>query len=165
MSGSNLTNSAAGLPYQAAVQKNNILPECKLSEDRNTGNQCESALQAINVSKGNRIVLDCVEWAGTSEKRRRGLLGRSGLDSKHGIYIVPSQCIHTFRMKFSIDVAFIASDGRVVAVQHDLKPNRISKLIFRAEGILELASGRLRETDTEVGDIVRFCDRLKTGEG
>jgi uncharacterized membrane protein (UPF0127 family) len=59
-------------------------------------------------------------------------------------------------MKFSIDVAFIASDGRVLAVQHDLKPNRISKLILGAEGVLELASGRLRDTYTDVGDIVQF---------
>jgi uncharacterized membrane protein (UPF0127 family) len=127
-----------------------------LHEDQSNEDQPESDLQAVNVSKGGAIVADNVEWAGTSKKRRRGLLGRSGIDPQKGIYIVPSQCVHTFRMKFSIDVAFIASDGRVLAVQHDLKPNRISKLILGAEGVLELASGRLRDTYTDVGDIVQF---------
>ncbi|MBU8932646.1 MAG: DUF192 domain-containing protein [candidate division Zixibacteria bacterium] len=105
-----------------------------------------------------------VEWAGTSDERRRGLLGRSGMDFMHGIYIVPCQCVHTFRMKFPIDVAFVGSDGCLLAVQHNLKPNRISKLIFRAEGVLELASGRLHDTDTDIGDIIKFQEVDSTEE-
>jgi uncharacterized membrane protein (UPF0127 family) len=129
-----------------------------LDEGTRATNPPEPSLQAVNVSKGNTIVAQRVEWAGTSEQRRRGLLGRSGLDSEEGIYLVPCEWIHTFRMQFPIDVAFLARDGRVLAVHHSLKPNRISKLIIRAEGVLELAADRLRATFTDVGDIVRFSE-------
>ena len=116
----------------------------------------EPALQAVNLSKDYTIVARNVEWAGTSALRRRGLLGRSGLDPEGAMYIVPCQWIHTFRMQFPIDVAFLAKDGRVLAVHHGLKPNRLSRLVFLAEGVLELSAGRLSLTNTEVGDIVEF---------
>jgi len=116
----------------------------------------EPSLQAINVSKGERIVVCRVEWAGTSAQRRRGLLGRNELDPEEGIYIVPCEWVHTFFMRFPIDVAFLARDGRVLALHHNLKPNRISKLVLRAQGVLELSTGRLRATNTDVGDIIQF---------
>ena len=127
-----------------------------LGEGTKPINPLEPSLQAVNVSKGGTIVARRVEWAGTSAQRRRGLLGRSGLDSEEGIYIVPCEGIHTFRMKFPIDVAFLGKDGRVLAVHHSLKPNRISRIVLRAQGVLELSAGRLRATDTEVGDIIQF---------
>ncbi len=127
-----------------------------LGEDTKPTNPLEPSLQAVNVSKGGKIVARRVAWAGTSAQRRRGLLGRSGLDPEEGIYIVPCEGIHTFRMKFPIDVAFLGKDGRVLVVHHSLKPNRISRIVLRAQGVLELSAGRLRATDTEVGDIIRF---------
>jgi uncharacterized membrane protein (UPF0127 family) len=116
----------------------------------------EPSLQAVNVSKGGTIVARRVEWAGTSAQRRRGLLGRSAMNHEEGIYLGPCQWIHTFRMKFPIDVAFLARDGRVLAVHHNLKANRLSKIVLRAQGVLELSAGRLRATDTGIGDIVQF---------
>lgn len=116
----------------------------------------EPALQAVNTSKEGTIIARRVEWAGTSAQRRRGLLGRTGLDPEEAMYIVPCEWIHTFRMQFPIDVAFLAKNGRVLAVHHSLKPNRVSKIAFRAEGVLELSAGKLRVTDTEVGDIIEL---------
>ena len=119
---------------------------------------------AYNTSKGGIIVARRVLWAGTSKERRRGLLGRDRLDPDEGIYIAPCECVHTFGMRFAIDVAFLAPDGRILAVNRALKPRRLSKLIWRADGVLELAQGRLAETGTEVGDIIEFRDPLKTHE-
>ena len=116
----------------------------------------EPFLQAVNVSKEGKVVARRVEWAGTSAQRRRGLLGRHRLDPEEGIYIVPCEGIHTFRMKFPIDVAFLGKDGRVLVIHHSLKPNRISRIVLRAQGVLELSAGRLRATDTGVGDVIQF---------
>ncbi len=116
----------------------------------------EPTLQAVNLSKEGTIIARRVEWAGTSAQRRRGLLGRTGLDPEEGMYIIPCQWIHTFRMQFPIDVAFLAKDAHVLAVHHSLKPNRVSKIAFRAEGVLELSAGKLRVTNTEVGDIIEL---------
>jgi uncharacterized membrane protein (UPF0127 family) len=59
-------------------------------------------------------------------------------------------------MKFPIDVAFLGKEGRVLAVHHNLKPNRISRIVLRARGVLELSAGRLQATDTDVGDVIQF---------
>jgi uncharacterized membrane protein (UPF0127 family) len=114
-------------------------------------------VQVLNVTRGV-ILGHRFQWAGTSVERTKGLLGRKHLDPDEGIYIVPCQWIHMFGMKFPIDVAFLGKDGRVLAVHHRLKPNRLSRPVFRAEGVLEMAAGRLKETGTEVGDIIEFRD-------
>ena len=116
----------------------------------------EKTLAAVNVSKGEVVLAGRVEWAGTSAERKRGLLGRDRLDTMEGIYIVPCKMIHMFGMKFPIDVAFLDANGVVLRIHHGLKPNRLSRLVFRADGVLEIAAGRLRETGTEVGDTIEF---------
>lgn len=113
-------------------------------------------LWAVNTTKDEKILARRVEWAGTSARRRRGLLGRRSLDPDEGIYLVPCKWIHMFGMKFPIDVAFLSSDGRVVSIHHSLRPNRLSRPAVRAEGALELAAGRLSETGTEIGDVIEF---------
>jgi len=118
----------------------------------------EEVLHAINVSKDS-IVASRVGLALTSEQRRRGLLGRDSIDSDEGLYIVPTQWIHMFGMHFPIDVAFLSSSGRVLWIHHALKPNRLSRLIWRAEGALELPAGSLRASHTEVGDIIELRDQ------
>jgi len=116
------------------------------------------SMQAINVSKGGKLVARRVERAETSAQRRKGLLGRSRMEPEDGLYIVPCEWVHTFGMQFPIDLAFLAADGRVLCVHHCLKPNRLSKIAVRAQGVLELAAGRLRATDTVRGDVIRFQD-------
>jgi uncharacterized membrane protein (UPF0127 family) len=108
---------------------------------------------ARNMTK-DVVLADRLEWAGTSETRRKGLLGRTGLDEGEGIYIVPTQWIHMIGMKFAIDVAFLNDEGKVLAIHHGLKPNRFSRIVFRADGALELPEGTLKRTQTEVGDMV-----------
>lgn len=120
-----------------------------------TAREKTETFEAVNVTKGV-LVASRVEWAGTSEARRRGLLGRDRIDASEGAYIVPTQWIHMFGMRFPIDVAFLADDGRVLHMCHALDPNRLSPIVWRAEGALELAAGTLERTDTEIGDIIEL---------
>lgn len=115
-----------------------------------------SWVSAVNTSRGGIVLASRVLWAGTSALRRRGLLGHDSLGTEEGIYLVPCEWVHTFGMKFPIDIAYLTSDGRVLRVHHGLKPNRLALPSFRAEGTLELAAGRLGETGTVVGDIVEL---------
>ena len=112
-------------------------------------------LEAFNVTK-NKIVARRVEWSGSSDTRRRGLLGRDQIDNDEGMYIVPTQWIHMFGMRFAIDVAFLDGDGRVLHIHHHLKPNRLSRIVWRAEGALELAAGTLEVTGTTIGDFIEL---------
>lgn len=110
---------------------------------------------AINVTRGV-VLADRLEWAETSAARRHGLLGRNAMEPGSALYIVPCPWVHTFGMAFPIDVAFLAKDGRVVAVQENLVPNRLSRLVLRARGVLELPERTLATTGTRPGDVVRF---------
>ncbi len=112
-------------------------------------------LRAVNVTR-DVVLASALEWAGTSETRRRGLLGRDSFEPGSGLYLVPCPWIHTFGMSFPIDVAFLAKDGRVLAVHRALRPGRLSRLEWRAEGTLELPAGTLSATGTAPGDVVRF---------
>lgn len=120
-----------------------------------TASRDAGLFRAVNVTKG--VVVACrVEWAGTSESRRRGLLGRDHIEPAEGAYIVPTQWIHMFGMQFPIDVAFLDSGGRVLQICHALHPNRLSPIVWRAEGALELAAGTLKATGAEVGDVIEI---------
>jgi len=115
----------------------------------------DECFEAINVTRDS-IVASRVSLALTSIERRRGLLGRTTMDSDEGLYIVPTQWIHMFGMRFPIDVAFLTPSGRVLFIHHGLKPNRLSRLVWRAEGALELPAGALRASRTEVGDTIEI---------
>jgi uncharacterized membrane protein (UPF0127 family) len=119
------------------------------------GDSAEDIAVAVNRSR-DVVLARKVLWAGTSALRRRGLLGRDSIDADEGVYLVPCQWIHMFGMRFPIDVAFLDSRGRVLAIHHGLRPNRFSRPVLRAEGVLELASGRLHDTGTRVGDIIEL---------
>jgi uncharacterized membrane protein (UPF0127 family) len=135
-----------------------VCPEYSPRDDHAAANPLELPLKVINMSKGGVIIAEHIEWAGTGARRRRGLLGREALDCMAGVYLIPCEWIHTFGMHFPIDVAFLSPAGRVLAVCHGLRPNRLSRIVLRAEGVLELSAGRLRATYTEVGDQVQFLE-------
>lgn len=85
----------------------------------------------------------------------KGLLGTSELRPGHGLLILPSQAVHTFFMRYPIDVLFL-DQGRVLGAVKRLVPNRISPIYLRAESVLELPAGTIEETHTEPGDYVEM---------
>lgn len=117
----------------------------------------EPTYRAVNKSR-ETVLADRVEWAGSSASRRRGLLGRDGLPPGSGLYITPCEWIHTFGMRFLIDVVFLSRSGEVLKTYNGLKPNRISRIVWRADGVLELPQGALKLSKTEPGDIVEWLD-------
>jgi uncharacterized membrane protein (UPF0127 family) len=92
-----------------------------------------------------------LESAFDSASRKRGLLGRDGLPPAHALVIAPCSGVHTFRMRFPIDVIYAARDGRVVKLRPDLRPGRIS-LAVSAFATIEMAAGAIARTGLRVGD-------------
>ena len=72
--------------------------------------------------------------------RLAGLLGRRALAPDEGLLLASCSNIHTFFMRFAIDVVFLDSDGLILAIHRDVKPWRI-KAMRRAHACLELAGG------------------------
>ena len=92
-----------------------------------------------------------LEPAFDSKARRRGLLGRQGLDVGAALIIAPCNSIHTFFMKFAIDVVFVSRDGRVAKVYQALPAWRIA-FSWKAFAVIELGQGAVVQADTRVGD-------------
>ena len=92
-----------------------------------------------------------VEVAVTRRDRRKGLLGRSGLEPASALIIAPCFSIHTMFMRFDIDAVFVDEDGRVVKVVRDMTPWRIA-VDPTAHAVVELPAGSLRDRQVNVGD-------------
>ena len=98
------------------------------------------------------------EVARTFRKRTKGLIGRSFREFAQGgaLWIVPCDGIHTFGMRFPIDVAYLDSKGRIVRIYHRMAPFRIAALSLKTKSVLELPPGTLAQTNTDVGDMLEF---------
>ena len=96
-------------------------------------------------------VATTVESAFDSGTRRRGLLGRDGLSRRHAVVIAPTNAIHTWFMRFAIDVVFAARDGTVVGLRRALRPWRIA-VAPRAFCAIELAAGSIDRDAIALGD-------------
>ena len=96
-------------------------------------------------------VLASAEVAVTRKLRRRGLFGREQLD---GVLVLrPCRQVHTFGMKFPIDVAFCDRYGFVLHVSH-MRPGRVSRYVLRAYFAIEATGGSFERWGIGVGDIV-----------
>ncbi len=102
----------------------------------------------------NKVILDKIIMADTYTKRLQGLLGRKELQEGEGMMIVPCNSIHSFRMKFSIDVLFVDRDNVVVKVLRDFKPGRMGPLVFKSHFVMEASAGAFK--DVKVGDTLEF---------
>ena len=105
-----------------------------------------------------------VELADSPRARRRGLLKRDKLNPGQGLWIFPTQAIHTFGMRFPIDVVFIDRQLRVKRIYHRLAPFRLTSLVWSAQSVLELPSGSLAGTNTSVGDELQISPREESSE-
>jgi len=102
-----------------------------------------SYLVALNATRGATLAAR-VAKVDTPASRSKGLLGRDSLAADEGLWIVPCPMIHTFFMRFPIDVVFLDSELRAVRVIEDLRPWRISPWVLSARSVLELAGGVLK---------------------
>lgn len=85
----------------------------------------------------------------TARGRARGLLGRDGIEG--AIILQPARSIHTFGMRFPIDAAFV---DRAMTVRRvvSLRPNRLSRPVWSAHGVIEAEAGAFARWCLEVGD-------------
>jgi uncharacterized membrane protein (UPF0127 family) len=99
------------------------------------------------VSQDGRVVCEQVLVAA----RMRGLLGRADLPAGEGILLRPASSVHTFFMRFAIDVVFLDRDGVVLGVEAGLAPWRVAGR-RGSKAVVELAAGESARRGIAVGD-------------
>ena len=107
-------------------------------------------LRVTNQTRG-RMLAERADVADTSAKRRTGLLKHTGLAPGEGLWIVPCEGIHTFAMKFPIDVVFLNRQHKILKIRSNMVRSRIA-LSLLAHSVLELPAGTLEQTGTARGD-------------
>lgn len=113
-----------------------------------------SRVKIRNLSK-QALLGDSITVADSSAARRMGLLKHEGLGKGEGLWILPCEAVHTFWMKFPIDVIFVNRKKRVTKIVSHMKRSRIAFSI-RAQSVIELPAGTAEATGTEVGDVLEI---------
>ena len=106
----------------------------------------------IQDEKG-RVVCERCTFARDPLTRMRGLLGRRGLAAGEGLLLQPAGSVHTFFMRFAIDVVFLDRERRVVRVVDGLRPWRAAAT-RGARTVLELGAGEAARVGLRQGDIL-----------
>ena len=112
-------------------------------------------LLARNVNL-NSVIADKVGVAATRAARRVGLLHHERLEPGEALWIVPSRGVHTFGMKFTIDVVALDERGVVIECVEHMKPWRIRLPRQGTAGVLELSAGRIAASGIERGHRILF---------
>jgi len=115
-------------------------------------------MQVINIGK-NTVLADNAELADTFLKRLIGLLNRKSLNKGEALILNPSNCIHSFFMRFTIDVIFLDKTGKVISVLPSFKPFCLSSIYFNSRTTVELPENTLKLTQTQPGDIIKITQK------
>ncbi|MEZ4819730.1 MAG: DUF192 domain-containing protein [Bdellovibrionota bacterium] len=108
------------------------------------------------LQKNNAVISDHVIQADTFGKRLKGLIGYKQLPPNHSILIKPCKSIHTFFMRFPIDVLFLSDQNDVIAMYKALQPYRITATVRKACAVLETNAGVIITHQISLGDQLRF---------
>ena len=102
------------------------------------------------------VLAERVGIAATAKARAIGLLRHKELPVGEGLWIVPSRGVHTWGMRFAIDVVALDAGGRVIDLAANMKPWRIRLPRAGCVGVLELSAGTIAASGTRIGDAIVF---------
>jgi len=105
-------------------------------------------------------VLASAEVAGDGAGRRRGLLGRDGVE---GAFVIdPCRWVHTIGMRFPLDVAFLDEDNNVVKTVR-MARHRVGWPVRGGRWVIEAEAGAFARWNLRVGDVVELRDEDHPG--
>ena len=112
---------------------------------------------ARNLDTGS-VVATAVAVADTRATRAVGLLNRSTFEPGEALWIVPSRGVHTWWMRFAIDIVALDESGVVIDSVANMKPWRIRLPRRGTAGVLELPAGALDATGTRLGHRIELSN-------
>lgn len=112
---------------------------------------------ALIADQGGRVFAR-VQCAQRPWERMRGLLGRPRLSADQALLIEPCNSVHTFGMRYPIDVLFLDGELRVLAIAADLRPGRLA-WSWRARRVLEMTAGSAQRLAIGAGHRLSWKER------
>ncbi|QBF82521.1 DUF192 domain-containing protein [Shewanella maritima] len=112
-------------------------------------------MESVKLTNQKGGAINSVSIADTAPLRLRGLLGRDKLTDEQGLLITPCNSVHTFGMKYAIDVVYLNKHNQVIKLVRELSPRRLSWCL-RAKKVLELAPGSAHLNNINQGDTLSW---------
>ena len=116
----------------------------------------EHRLSVTNKTR-NTVLAACMEVADSAAKRNKGLLGRERLAPGEGLWIIPCESVHTFWMRFPIDLVYLDRKMRIRKLKSSVPAWRISACLL-AHSVIELPAGTISASQTQTGDTLVFSN-------
>jgi uncharacterized membrane protein (UPF0127 family) len=107
------------------------------------------------VADGGAVLCERCKVADGPISRLRGLLGRKRLPSGEGVLLKPANMVHTWFMRFAIDVVFVDAEMEIVGITHDAGPWRVTGR-RGARSVIELPAGECKRRGVQTGAKLRF---------
>jgi len=116
-------------------------------------------MRLINQTQ-NTVLAEDIFIADTLLKRVKGLLGKKEFLPGQALILEACNSVHTFFMRFPIDLLFVDNNYRIIKALPGLVPNRISRIFWKSRLVIELPCGILKLTKTRDKDQLRL-DKIK----
>lgn len=114
-------------------------------------------MKARNIRTGQTIIETMRRSSGIFSKLI-GLLFTKELPEGHGMWLVPCSSIHTFGMRYAIDVIYLNKKQKVIKLVKQLEPNRFAPFSFQTRSIVEIPAGALDRLDIAVHDDLEMIE-------
>ena len=112
-------------------------------------------MKIINLTK-NQILAEEVFLSASFLKRLKGLLGYSSIGKNQAMILHPANAVHTFFMRFPIDVLFVDKNNIVLKAVSNMRPFRATGIYLKSLFVIELHSGIINSTQTAEGDYLQI---------
>lgn len=111
-------------------------------------------------STQNRLISDDTKMADDFFSRGIGLLSRKSISENEGLIIKPCCSIHTFFMRFDIDILFVNKKNEIIALYENVKPWKILPIHITSNYVVELPAGKISSQNIYKGDIITLESNL-----
>lgn len=116
-------------------------------------------MKIYNSTQNNLIASD-IKMAENFFNRSIGLLSRKSLSQDEGLIIRPCCSIHTFFMRFDIDVLFVNKKNKIIALYKNVKPWKILPIHITSNYVIELPAGKILSKNINKGDIITLENNI-----
>lgn len=90
-------------------------------------------------------------------RRLRGLMLTRSLSEGSGLHIRPCRAVHSFFMKYPIDVLHLDEEDHIVGIQQRLEPGNFGAVFQGTRSVVELPAGTLESASIRIGQKAVFA--------
>ena len=115
-------------------------------------------MKKVLIIKNGKVIIQNAEIADSFFSRFKGLMFKKSIAEDYALHIKPCNQIHTFNMRFSIDVIYLSETGKVIRIDENVKSNRVCKTVKGAKSVIETNCLSASKFGIIEGDILEICN-------